>query len=70
MIVNCKECNNEVSDKAVSCPNCGYVINKPPPPPQGCFLKTLNVGCLIFFILFGGTALYWIIIFIIKDFIK
>jgi len=31
-LINCPECNKEISDKAVSCPNCGYPIqevNKP-----------------------------------------
>lgn len=23
-LINCPECNKEISDKAVSCPNCGY----------------------------------------------
>lgn len=25
-LINCPECNKEISDKAVSCPNCGYPI--------------------------------------------
>jgi len=27
-LINCPECNKEVSDKAVSCPNCGYPMNR------------------------------------------
>lgn len=27
MIINCPECGKEISDKASSCPNCGYPIN-------------------------------------------
>jgi len=27
MIINCPECNHEVSDKAKMCPNCGCPIN-------------------------------------------
>lgn len=27
MLIKCPECNNEVSDKAVFCPKCGYPIN-------------------------------------------
>lgn len=27
-LINCPECNNEVSDKAVSCPNCGFPIQE------------------------------------------
>lgn len=26
-LINCPECNKEISDKANSCPNCGYPIN-------------------------------------------
>lgn len=26
-IINCPECGKEISDKAASCPNCGYVLN-------------------------------------------
>jgi hypothetical protein len=28
MIISCPECNKDVSDKAVSCPNCGYPISQ------------------------------------------
>ena len=27
-IINCKECGNEISDKAEKCPNCGYPIKE------------------------------------------
>ncbi|WP_286909290.1 zinc-ribbon domain-containing protein [Clostridium sp. UBA1652] len=27
MIISCPECNKDISDKAVSCPNCGYPLN-------------------------------------------
>ena len=26
-LINCPECNKEISNKAASCPNCGYPIN-------------------------------------------
>lgn len=26
MIIKCEECGHDVSDKAVSCPNCGYIL--------------------------------------------
>jgi len=29
MLIQCPECNKEISDKAVACPNCGFPINKP-----------------------------------------
>lgn len=27
-MINCPECGKEISDKAASCPNCGYVLNE------------------------------------------
>ncbi len=27
-LINCPECGKEVSDKAESCPNCGFIINR------------------------------------------
>lgn len=27
-LIKCPECNHEVSDKAASCPNCGYILEK------------------------------------------
>ena len=42
-LINCPECNNNVSNKAESCPNCAYPINTK--SKEGCFLQTLNNGC-------------------------
>ena len=28
MLIQCPECNKEISDKAIACPNCGFPINK------------------------------------------
>ena len=52
MLIDCKECNNKVSDKAISCPNCGNVLNKASVKNDGCFIQTLNIGCGIFLIIF------------------
>lgn len=30
MLIPCPECNKQISDKAISCPNCGYPINVTP----------------------------------------
>ena len=30
MLIQCPECTHQVSDKAISCPNCGYPMLKPP----------------------------------------
>uniref|UniRef100_A0A6M3J1D6 Uncharacterized protein n=1 Tax=viral metagenome TaxID=1070528 RepID=A0A6M3J1D6_9ZZZZ len=43
---NCKECGNEVSTKAVSCPKCGAVLKK----KTGC-LGYIGAGILILFVL-------------------
>ena len=58
MLINCKECNHRVSDKAISCPNCGNRINKFPVKKDGCFIKTLNLGCGIFILLIIIYVLY------------
>lgn len=56
-IIKCPECNNNVSDKAESCPSCAFPINKKlktekaPENKEGCFLQTLNIGCMIIFII-------------------
>lgn len=36
-LINCPECNKEISDKATSCPNCGYNLPKPEPMFQGIY---------------------------------
>jgi len=58
-LIACPECAREISDKAATCPHCGNPMNRavvtapappaPPPAPkgEGCFLQTLNFGCLI-----------------------
>jgi predicted amidophosphoribosyltransferase len=49
-LINCKECNKEISDQAQSCPHCGAPLqsnNKPTTvhnPNQDLFL-TRNRGC-------------------------
>jgi len=56
-IIKCPECNSNVSDKAESCPSCAFPINKKtiikkePESKEGCFLQTLNTGCMIIFII-------------------
>lgn len=36
-LINCPECNREVSDKAEMCPHCGYKLPKPKPMFQGVY---------------------------------
>jgi len=71
-LITCPECGASVSDKAEKCPQCAYPINKQqsvplPPnniktevvvkPKEGCFLQTLNVGCMIVAVIIGIIAL-------------
>lgn len=50
-LIRCSECENQISDKAESCPNCGYSPKK----KKGC-------GCLP---IVGGLVLGIIVLFII-----
>jgi ribosomal protein L40E len=71
-LINCPECETEVSDKAEKCPKCHYPINqqlevsKSESPTvvnvkakEGCFLQTLNIGCLIIFFIIGVIVLVY-----------
>ncbi len=53
-MINCPECNEEVSDSALKCPKCGYQINK---PKRGIFGKIIKWS----FILFNIIMLWWMI---------
>lgn len=65
-LINCPECQNQISDKADNCPKCGYPIAGKKSKitvqkKEGCFLQTLNLGCLIFVIailLFISSFIY------------
>lgn len=52
-IINCPECKNEISSQAINCPHCGFPIARNQEQTiivqkrEGCFLQTLNVGCLL-----------------------
>lgn len=67
-LITCPECGTEVSDKADKCPKCAYPINKIQPPnpvkqeiivkpKEGCFLQTLNAGCMIVAVIVGIIGL-------------
>jgi hypothetical protein len=51
MLINCKECNSEISDTADSCPKCGFSNKKP---------QKSNLGCLLF-IFFGMVFVIFIL---------
>jgi uncharacterized membrane protein YvbJ len=59
-LIKCSECGKEISDKAKECPHCGNPINSrenvaipqevkvvSAPNKEGCFLQTMNIGCMI-----------------------
>jgi hypothetical protein len=58
-LINCPECDTQVSNRADKCPQCAYPINikievvKTTENKEGCFLQTLNTGCAIVFIIIG-----------------
>ena len=52
-LINCPECDKEVSEKVFKCPNCGVVINKPKRGITGVIFNTL-------FILFNSIMILWI----------
>lgn len=73
-LINCPECDTQVSDKAEKCPKCAFPIGMdkaPTPTPastdikqqiivkpkEGCFLQTLNVGCMIIAVVIGLIVL-------------
>jgi len=80
-LINCPECNTQISDRAEKCIKCAYPINAKriqgsnnmssssnqttvsvKSSKEGCFLQTLNTGCvivaiIIMIILFGLGSL-------------
>ena len=70
-LIPCPECGTSVSDKAEKCPQCAYPLIKQesipvpePPKPEikvvakeGCFLQTLNMGCIVTLVIVGIVAL-------------
>lgn len=48
-LINCPECNKEVSDTALACPHCGYQLTKPQvkAKPQPKKRKTGRIGIII-----------------------
>lgn len=53
-LINCKECNAEVSDNALNCPSCGTQLNKPKRSFFGKIIKWT-------FIVFNLLMLWWMI---------
>ncbi len=66
-IINCPECGTQVSDQAEKCLKCAYPINKTNinnitvETKEGCFLQTLNTGCMIVAVIIGLILLIGLI---------
>jgi len=52
-MINCPECNEEVSESAIKCPKCGFKINE---PKRSLFGKIIKWG----FIVFNVIMLLWV----------
>lgn len=59
-LINCPECKIKISNKSTNCVHCGFPINDKPfkevvpgESKEGCFLQTLNCGCILTFIVIG-----------------
>jgi len=47
-LINCPECETQVSDKADKCPNCAFPLkDEVNVKSEGCFLQTMNLGCMV-----------------------
>ena len=59
-LVSCKECNAEISDKALDCPKCGAKLRKPKRSFFGKLVKysfiAFNILMLLWFIFGVGSA--------------
>ena len=52
MIINCPECNSEISDKATNCPKCGFPIESDNIEENNEKESLFSILSLIFFVLF------------------
>ena len=52
-LINCPECNKEISDKAETCPNCGVRLR-----PQK-LLGSVSWGALFVMFLIGVACIVW-----------
>lgn len=54
-LIKCPECEANISSKAENCPHCGFPIKKKQlvvKKQEGCFMQTLNLGCLSVVVIF------------------
>lgn len=59
-LINCPECNKEISDQAKTCPNCGCPIKKPKKPKKPINKKILILVLLIC-VIAGGVSTYFLL---------
>ncbi|MGN6713022.1 zinc-ribbon domain-containing protein [Anaerocolumna jejuensis] len=62
-LINCPECNKEISDKAVSCPHCGYIVEKQPKvkiKKTGKIKKLVVFIFLFFIIVIGFISIFFV----------
>ena len=60
-LINCPECNAQVSDKAAVCPNCGHPINMPAQEKGGGWKQYLNIGWMGLAVIVTILALFTLI---------
>lgn len=64
-LINCPDCKTKISDKAETCPQCAYPLKSKQytleKNNEGCFLQTLNFGCMFGAIIFGIVILLFIL---------
>jgi len=72
-LIKCPDCGKDISSNAVACPECGRPMkavptrkNVPTPKGEGCFLQTLNVGCMIVLGIIGLFILLLILTLLTK----
>ncbi len=54
-LIKCQECEANISNQAENCPHCGFPIKKKQivvKKQEGCFMQTLNLGCLSVIVIF------------------
>ncbi len=55
-LIKCSECGKEISDKATSCPHCGFVTDESLPLGMTKTQVTKDVqGCMKFFLIMFAT---------------
>lgn len=56
-MIKCPECGKEISDKANSCPSCGFTLKEQEPQLHSSKGATKKKGCLIGFLIFIGIIM-------------